>query len=157
MTGCCRLNVVIIVMVSSLSLSSLLHRVQGLNLGFQDSALQVYSNAHTGCSRTCHSEFCSVPPFLRYGKYCGIMYTGCAGERPCDSLDACCQKHDACVEAKNNYLDLECNEELLQCVATVRDSGAEAFRGSTCLLAEVADVISAVIQAALIAGGVIHH
>ena len=38
-----------------------------------------------------------VPPLLRYGKYCGIGYTGCPGEKPCDGLDACCQDHDACI------------------------------------------------------------
>jgi hypothetical protein len=38
-----------------------------------------------------------VPPLLRYGKYCGIGYTGCPGEKPCDALDACCQDHDACI------------------------------------------------------------
>lgn len=44
----------------------------------------------------------AVPPFLRYGKYCGILYSGCPGEKPCDGLDACCMKHDACVQAHNS-------------------------------------------------------
>jgi len=35
----------------------------------------------------------AVPPFLRYGKYCGLLYSGCPGEKPCDGLDACCLKH----------------------------------------------------------------
>ena len=38
-----------------------------------------------------------VPPLLWYGKYCGIGYTGCPGEKPCDGLDACCKDHDACI------------------------------------------------------------
>jgi hypothetical protein len=38
-----------------------------------------------------------VPPLLRYGKYCGILYSGCPGEKPCDALDACCMVHDHCV------------------------------------------------------------
>lgn len=42
-----------------------------------------------------------VPPFLRYGKYCGLLYSGCPGEKPCDGLDACCMMHDHCVVAKH--------------------------------------------------------
>jgi len=44
----------------------------------------------------------TVPPLLRYGKYCGLLYSGCPGERPCDGLDACCMKHDQCVQSKNS-------------------------------------------------------
>ncbi|CAA2934003.1 phospholipase A2-alpha-like [Olea europaea subsp. europaea] len=54
------------------------------------------------CSRTCESSFCGVPPFLRYGKYCGILYTGCPGEQPCDRLDTCCMKHDQCIQIKGS-------------------------------------------------------
>lgn len=50
----------------------------------------------------CNMNDCAVPPFLRYGKYCGLLYSGCPGEKPCDGLDACCMKHDACVQAKNS-------------------------------------------------------
>ncbi|XP_070671690.1 uncharacterized protein [Malus domestica] len=56
------------------------------------------------CSRECESEFCTVPPFLKYGKYCGLLYSGCPGEQPCDGLDACCMKHDNCVQSKNKQL-----------------------------------------------------
>jgi len=35
----------------------------------------------------------AVPSFFRYGKYCGLIYSGCPGEKPCDGLDACCLKH----------------------------------------------------------------
>ncbi|GJW42179.1 phospholipase A2-alpha [Tanacetum coccineum] len=54
------------------------------------------------CSNKCESSFCKVPPLLRYGKYCGILYSGCPGEKPCDELDACCMKHDACISANNS-------------------------------------------------------
>lgn len=37
---------------------------------------------------------------IRYGKYCGVGWTGCPGEEPCDELDACCKVHDECVEKK---------------------------------------------------------
>ncbi len=40
----------------------------------------------------------SSDPFdLRYGKYCGIGYTGCSGAVPCDGLDRCCMVHDRCI------------------------------------------------------------
>nr|KJB53666.1 hypothetical protein B456_009G001900 [Gossypium raimondii] len=76
--------------------------VEALNVGIQaaDTAISVSKE----CSRTCESEFCSVPPFLRYGKYCGLLYSGCPGEKPCDGLDACCMKHDDCVQAMNSML-----------------------------------------------------
>lgn len=34
---------------------------------------------------------------IRYGKYCGVGWTGCPGEKPCDDVDACCKIHDDCV------------------------------------------------------------
>ena len=49
----------------------------------------------------CHS---TAAPFLRYGKYCGILYSGCPGEQPCDALDACCMHHDNCVQAKSTLI-----------------------------------------------------
>jgi hypothetical protein len=52
-----------------------------------------------------------VPPFLRYGKYCGLLYSGCPGEKPCDGLDACCMNHDACV-VKNSKFFLD-NKSLI--------------------------------------------
>ncbi|KAE9597845.1 putative phospholipase A(2) [Lupinus albus] len=42
-----------------------------------------------------------VAPLLKYGKYCGILYSGCSGETPCDDLDACCMMHDQCVLDNN--------------------------------------------------------
>jgi hypothetical protein len=60
----------------------------------------------------------AVPPFLRYGKYCGLLYSGCPGEKPCDGLDACCMKHDACIQSKNSkyssmIFDLSCRNILV--------------------------------------------
>lgn len=45
-----------------------------------------------------------VAPLLRYGKYCGILYSGCLGEKPCDALDACCMVHDHCVDANDGII-----------------------------------------------------
>jgi hypothetical protein len=43
---------------------------------------------------------------MRYGKYCGILYSGCPGEKPCDALDACCMIHDNCVADHNSKIDI---------------------------------------------------
>ncbi|KAL2553867.1 Phospholipase A2-alpha [Forsythia ovata] len=108
------------------------------------------------CSKTCESKFCGVPPFLRYGKYCGILYSGCPGEQPCDRLDACCMKHDQCIQDKGNrfadYLNQQCNQEMLNCVDGFKKSGAPTFNGNTCKVDEVVQVIKDVIDAAIIAG-----
>ncbi|KAF3781118.1 Phospholipase A2-alpha [Nymphaea thermarum] len=152
-----RSGLLILAIASPLVVSCLLNSVEGLNIGLQNTALHVSSLSNTGCSRTCESAFCSVPPFLRYGKYCGLLYTGCPGEPPCDGLDACCQKHDACVQAKQSYLDSECNKALLRCLKRFRKSRRKTFKGNTCSVTEVTDIIYTVIEAALIAGGIIHH
>ncbi|KAL6585871.1 hypothetical protein OROMI_002515 [Orobanche minor] len=49
------------------------------------------------CSKTCVVEDCNTLG-MRYGKYCGVGWSGCPDEKPCDDLDACCQFHDQCVE-----------------------------------------------------------
>ncbi|KAG8097918.1 hypothetical protein GUJ93_ZPchr0013g37957 [Zizania palustris] len=108
------------------------------------------------CSRTCESDHCTTPPFLRYGKYCGILYSGCPGEPPCDELDACCMHHDRCVQAKNDYLSTKCNEQLLECLSRLREGGSSTFEGNKCMINEVIDVITLVIEAAVVAGRVLH-
>ncbi|XP_058108156.1 phospholipase A2-alpha isoform X2 [Magnolia sinica] len=126
--------------------------IYALNVGIQSS-----DSDSKECSRKCESEFCSVPPFLRYGKYCGLLYSGCPGEKPCDGLDACCLTHDACVQAKNNdYLSIECNQAFLNCISDFKDSGRPGFKGNQCIIGEVVDVISVVIEAALLAGRFLH-
>jgi len=97
----------------------------------------------------------TAAPFLRYGKYCGILYSGCPGEQPCDALDACCMHHDNCVQAKKDYLSTSCNEALLECLARLRE-GTSTFDGNKCMIDEVIDVISVVIEAAVVAGRVLH-
>ncbi|XP_023529843.1 phospholipase A2-alpha [Cucurbita pepo subsp. pepo] len=126
-----------------------------LNVGVQ--ALDASITLSKDCSRKCESEFCSVPPLLRYGKYCGLLYSGCPGERPCDGLDACCMNHDACVAAKNNdYLSEECSKSFLNCMEKFKRSKAVPFKGNKCEISEVVEVISFVMEAALLAGRVLH-
>ncbi|KAK4478934.1 hypothetical protein RD792_014441, partial [Penstemon davidsonii] len=95
------------------------------------------------------------PPFLRYGKYCGILYSGCPGEQPCDQLDACCMRHDQCIARKgNDYLSQECNNGFKYCVERFRKSGAPSFKGNTCDVDTVVKVITDVMDAAILAGKV---
>ncbi|KAK1554493.1 hypothetical protein Q3G72_013001 [Acer saccharum] len=134
---------------------SCMFSIHALNIGVQtaNSAISVSKD----CSRKCESEFCAVPPLLRYGKYCGLLYSGCPGERPCDGLDACCMNHDACVQSKNNdYLSQECSQNFLNCMTNFQKTGGHSFKGNTCSVDEVIDVITAVMDAALLAGRVLH-
>ncbi|KAB2599986.1 phospholipase A2-alpha [Pyrus ussuriensis x Pyrus communis] len=109
------------------------------------------------CSRQCESEFCTVPPFLRYGKYCGLLYSGCPGEQPCDGLDACCMKHDNCVQSKNNdYLSSECSQTFLNCMAEFKNKRGKTFKGNKCHVEDVVEVITLVMEAALVAGRYLH-
>ncbi|XP_010267030.1 PREDICTED: phospholipase A2-gamma-like isoform X2 [Nelumbo nucifera] len=57
------------------------------------------SNPQVKCSKTCVADNCNSVG-IRYGKFCGVGWTGCPGEKPCDDLDACCKTHDECVEKK---------------------------------------------------------
>lgn len=50
----------------------------------------------------------------------------------------------------------ECNENFLNCIEAVRESGKGTFRGNKCMVEEVMDVITLVIEAALLAGRVLH-
>ncbi|CAD6253621.1 unnamed protein product [Miscanthus lutarioriparius] len=95
---------------------------------------------------------------MRYGKYCGVSYTGCPGEAPCDAIDACCMLHDACVQATDNdYLNLWCNQSLLDCVAAARTTAVAAtFQGNRCNVTDVADEITTVVEAAVYARGILH-
>ncbi|GER36160.1 phospholipase A2 family protein [Striga asiatica] len=90
-------------------------------------------------------------PILRYGKYCGVFYTGCPNEEPCDALDKCCMDHDNCIgKTGNQYLSQLCNGKLLECVESFRKSGAPSFEGNTCQVKDVVTVISNAMRAAVV-------
>ncbi|KAK1312258.1 putative caffeoyl-CoA O-methyltransferase [Acorus calamus] len=73
------------------------------------------------CSKSCVAENCNSIG-IRYGKYCGVGWTGCAGEKPCDDLDACCKVHDECVE-KKGMTSVKCHEKFKSCIKRVQKSG----------------------------------
>ncbi|OVA19242.1 hypothetical protein BVC80_521g35 [Macleaya cordata] len=193
------LKFVLLISCSILVLNFSTISIHALNVGVQTTGTGV--SLMKECSRKCESEFCSVPPLLRYGKYCGLLYSGCPGEKPCDGLDACCMKHDVCIQFKNSsrsgpvnmkrfrilsvpvlelqlmvpdpmvsfntidwwwhggaddYLSQECNQEFLNCMKNFKDMGGRTFKGNKCEVGEVVDIISVVIEAALLAGRALH-
>jgi hypothetical protein len=66
-----------------------------------------------GCSTECK---CSAGGLSGYGRYCGMLYSGCEGYPPCDDIDYCCMVHDGCV-GENGYTDCACSRALAQCAA----------------------------------------
>ncbi|CAN1185536.1 Probable phospholipase A2 homolog 1, partial [Linum perenne] len=79
----------------------------------------------TICSRTCVVENCDSFG-IRYGKYCGLGWTGCPGEKPCDDLDACCKIHDNCV-GKKGLTNIKCHQKFKACAKRVQKSGKLGF------------------------------
>ncbi|KAK7399039.1 hypothetical protein VNO78_10214 [Psophocarpus tetragonolobus] len=148
-------NYTLLFFSSAFVLNFLTIPISSLNIGVETTGITV--SVSKDCSTTCESSFCSVPPLLRYGKYCGLLYSGCPGERPCDGLDACCMNHDKCVQAKNNnYLSQECSQTFIDCMQKFKMSRAPTFEGNTCEVDNVIQVINVVMEAALLAGRVFH-
>ncbi|XP_043720440.1 probable phospholipase A2 homolog 1 [Telopea speciosissima] len=82
-------------------------------------------NPQVQCSKTCVAENCNSVG-IRYGKYCGVGWSGCPGEKPCDDLDACCKIHDECVE-KKGMMSVKCHEKFKSCIKKVQKSGKIGF------------------------------
>ncbi|XP_022754913.1 probable phospholipase A2 homolog 1 [Durio zibethinus] len=85
----------------------------------------VTNDSQLKCSRTCIAENCNSVG-IRYGKYCGVGWSGCPGEKPCDDLDACCKIHDECVE-KKGLINVKCHEKFKSCIKKVQKSGKVGF------------------------------
>ncbi|CAH9110453.1 unnamed protein product [Cuscuta epithymum] len=81
--------------------------------------------SHVGCSTRCIAENCNSIG-IKYGKYCGVGWTGCPGEKPCDDLDACCKIHDHCVD-KAGMTNVKCHEKFMKCIKKVQKSGKVGF------------------------------
>ncbi|KAL0905327.1 hypothetical protein M5K25_023739 [Dendrobium thyrsiflorum] len=77
------------------------------------------------CSRSCVAESCDTFG-IRYGKFCGVGWSGCPGEKPCDDLDACCMAHDECV-GKGGMTNVKCHGKLKRCMKKVKKSGKVGF------------------------------
>ncbi|KAK9149443.1 hypothetical protein Scep_008200 [Stephania cephalantha] len=83
------------------------------------------ANPQINCSKTCVAENCNTVG-IRYGKFCGVGWTGCPGQQPCDDLDACCKIHDECVE-KKGMMSVSCHEKFKSCIKKVKKSGKRGF------------------------------
>ncbi|KAG2712944.1 hypothetical protein I3843_04G142000 [Carya illinoinensis] len=83
------------------------------------------NNSEVTCSRTCVAKNCDNAG-IRYGKYCGVGWTGCPGEKPCDDVDACCKIHDECV-GKHGLNNVKCHEKFKSCIKKVQKSGKVGF------------------------------
>ncbi|RCV09087.1 hypothetical protein SETIT_1G378800v2 [Setaria italica] len=77
------------------------------------------------CSRSCAALNCDSVG-IRYGKYCGVGWSGCDGEEPCDDLDACCRDHDHCVD-KKGLMSVKCHEKFKNCMRKVKKAGKVGF------------------------------
>ncbi|KAI3942636.1 hypothetical protein MKW92_011518 [Papaver armeniacum] len=83
------------------------------------------SDQQINCSKTCVAQDCNSVG-IRYGKFCGVGWTGCPGQKPCDDLDACCKVHDECVE-KKGMMSVKCHEKFKNCIRKVEKSGKTGF------------------------------
>jgi hypothetical protein len=137
---------------------------------FGNTTAQIYNNVTvcdcsvctgsicSSCSNTC---ICGEMPRLysRYGKYCGVYYTGCTDSMPCDQLDLCCAHHDHCVGCQpscgEGYTSCECNIGLIECVKTILLKPENSFCNYNFLAAKniVRDICEIVSYAPLGHGG----
>lgn len=83
------------------------------------------NDSRVKCSRTCVAKNCNTVG-IRYGKYCGVGWTGCPGELPCDDVDACCKIHDECVD-KKGLTNIKCHEKFKRCIKKAQKSGKVGF------------------------------
>lgn len=77
------------------------------------------------CSKNCIALNCDNVG-IKYGKYCGVGYSGCPGEKPCDDVDACCKIHDDCV-GKYGLANVKCHEKFKKCIKKVQKTGKAGF------------------------------
>ncbi|XP_019436767.1 PREDICTED: probable phospholipase A2 homolog 1 [Lupinus angustifolius] len=83
------------------------------------------SDIPNACSKKCIAENCDTIG-IKYGKYCGVGYSGCPDEKPCDDLDACCMAHDNCV-GKFGMVHVKCHVKFKKCLTKVQKSGKVGF------------------------------
>ena len=63
---------------------------------------------------------------------------------------------DGALLHADDYLSQECSQNFINCMNNFRNSGAHTFKGNKCQVDEVIDVISVVMEAALLAGRALH-
>lgn len=104
------------------------------------------------CSRVCVAKELTGLS-LKYGKYCGVGYSGCNGEAPCDAYDRCCKRHDKCVGSSGiSESDLECHAVFKQCLATAESKGEASFSNDVDVSALVKTMSQGMDLASMFAG-----
>eukprot|EP00697_Spironema_sp_BW2_P010958 gnl/Spiro4/26506_TR13191_c0_g1_i1.p1 gnl/Spiro4/26506_TR13191_c0_g1~~gnl/Spiro4/26506_TR13191_c0_g1_i1.p1 ORF type:complete len:159 (+),score=18.48 gnl/Spiro4/26506_TR13191_c0_g1_i1:102-578(+) len=100
------------------------------------------SNNNMKCSTQCAASDCDSLN-IKYGNYCGVSHTGCAGVAPCDAYDACCQTHDACVGSRGLF-DTGCHSALSSCLSVALKRREQSFRPqhSTCTPQRIVDTMT---------------
>ncbi|KAL3829963.1 hypothetical protein ACJIZ3_018765 [Penstemon smallii] len=109
-----------------------------------------YSSHQAGCGKTCVAVNCNTIG-IRYGKFCGVGYTGCLGEKPCDHVDACCKIHDECV-GKHGVTSINCHESFKRCLGHVQKSGKVGFSTNCTYDIAVPTMIRGMDMAILVSG-----
>ena len=97
------------------------------------------------CATTCHEEQCDSTG-IRYGKFCGVGHGGCEGEKPCDSIDACCKAHDSCVTKAGLFAN-KCHQSFIDCL-NKREKRKDGF-SQTCPYSLVVPVMRDSIKAVM--------
>jgi hypothetical protein len=106
--------------------------------------------ASLDCSRKCIKKEITNAIGVRYGKYCGIGYTGCVGEQPCDPLDNCCMVHDQCV-GRTGLQDCACHKQLLDCTnAVINAPDVKGFTNKRQLLEKAGNTIKTGMQLSIL-------
>ncbi|AES77093.1 probable phospholipase A2 homolog 1 [Medicago truncatula] len=82
-------------------------------------------SSSANCSKKCIAELCDTMG-IKYGKYCGVGYSGCPGEKPCDDIDACCMAHDDCV-GKFGMTHVKCHKKFKKCLIRAQKAGKVGF------------------------------
>ncbi|KAK9809271.1 hypothetical protein WJX72_012513 [[Myrmecia] bisecta] len=101
------------------------------------------------CSRTCRADNCDSLN-IKYGKYCGIGYTGCSEEKPCDGVDSCCKKHDGCC-TRHGLMYIPCHERFIKCLNKEVASGRMGF-SDQCPYSKVVPLMEQSMQVAMMFG-----
>ncbi|AES77091.1 phospholipase A2, putative [Medicago truncatula] len=85
----------------------------------------VFPSSSANCGRDCIVEQCNSMT-IKYGRYCGVGYSGCPGVKPCDDIDACCMGHDDCV-GRFGVTHVKCHKRLKNCLIRVQRAGKVGF------------------------------
>jgi secretory phospholipase A2 len=56
----------------------------------------------------------------------------------------------------DDYLSQECSQAFIKCMNKFKNRGGPTFKGNTCKVDDVIEVINVVMKAALLAGRVLH-